>query len=322
MGGHEHHADYGSRLLWGAVLNLLIPVGQIIGGLAANSLGLISDALHNLSDVVALVLGYAADRVSRRPATLRRTYAFKRAEIIAAFVNAAGLVGVSIFIIVEAVRRLFAPQPVVGLIVMIAAAAGLVVNTISALLLRRHGGNLNVKAAFLHLVGDAVTSLGVVVGGLCVVLFQWYWVDAVVSLAIAVWMCREAGKILRGSMAILMEGVPEGLDIPTIEEAMVGVPGVRGVHDLHVWAISSHDFAMSAHVEVDEQQVADLRSVLRPLKDLLRERFAIEHATLEPESPSGFCLGGVCPADGGSAAATAAIAAEDGGQGASPSVSA
>lgn len=298
---HEHApeagrraGDMGNRLLWSLALNALIPVAQIVGGIAANSLGLISDALHNLSDVAALGLGYAAARMGRRPATIRRTFAFKRAEIIAAFVNAAALVGLAVFIAVEAVRRLLAPQPVVGLIVMIAAAAGLVVNTASALLLRRHQGNLNVKAAFLHLAADAVTSLGVIIGGACILAFGWYWVDALVSLFVSLWMAWEGVRVVRGALGILMEGVPAGLHLPEIAQVMEGMPGVRGVHDLHVWAISSQDFALSAHVEVDEGEVENLGRVLGSLKGMLSERFGIEHATLEAESPRGGCTGGSC----------------------------
>lgn len=309
MHGHHSHetGDAGPRLLAAILLNLLIPLGQTVAGVIAGSLGLLSDAVHNLSDVIALSLAYVAERFGRRPPTARRTYALKRGEILAAFVNASALIAISLFVAVEGVRRLLSPRPVDGLIVMIAAGAGLVVNAVSALLLRRAEGNLNLRAAFLHLLGDTFASLAVLLGGACVFMFSWYWVDPALSLIIAAWMGYEAGKIVRDTLEVLMEGVPWNIDPALVERTITTVPGVRGVHDLHLWAISSSDLVMSAHVEVETESFAAVEPVLRAVKNAVQEKHGIGHATLEPEIAGGICAGGVCapgPSGPGNATST------------------
>ncbi len=300
--GHAHDharlpADPEPRLLISLALNAVIPVIQVVAGLSANSLGLLSDAAHNASDVFALGLSWGAARAARRPATPRRTFAYKRAEILVALINSAALLGVSAFVAVEAVRRLLDPEPVNGLLIMLAAAGGLVVNAAAALLLRGFQRNLNVRSAFLHLVADAVTSLSVVVGGAFVYLFSWYWVDSALSILLSLWMAWQSWKILRSSVNVLMEGTPESLSLVQIDQALRQVPGVRGIHDLHVWAIASEDFALSAHVEIDDAKVSELGEFLTGIKDLLRERFEIGHATLEVELAGGTCAGAACVLD-------------------------
>ena len=216
------------RLIVSLVLNLLITLLQVVGGIIANSLGLLSDAAHNLSDVVALGLSLWAVRLGRRPATPRRTFAYKRAEILVAMFNSAVLVAISVYIIVEAVRRLLDPQPVEGLWVMGFAAGGLVINGVAALLLRSHHHDLNLRSAFLHLVGDAVTSFGVMLSGLVVYLWDWNYADAIVSILVSLWIGREAFGIVRSTVNVLMEGTPEGVEFAEVEKAMLAVPGVRG----------------------------------------------------------------------------------------------
>jgi len=297
---HEHArlpADPEPRLLLSLALNAVIPVIQVVAGLSANSLGLLSDAAHNAGDCFALGLSWGAARAARRPATPRRTFAYKRVEILVALINSAALLGVSTFVAVEAVRRLLDPEPVNGLLIMLAAAGGLLVNAAAALLLRGFQRNLNVRSAFLHLVADAVTSLSVVVGGVFVYLFRWYWVDSALSILLSLWMAWQSWKILRSSVNVLMEGTPESLSLVQIDEALRRVPGVRGIHDLHVWAIASEDFALSAHVEIDDAKVSELGEFLTGVKDLLRERFEIGHATLEVELAGGTCAGAACVLD-------------------------
>jgi cobalt-zinc-cadmium efflux system protein len=296
-GAHHHDrpgASSDSRLLLSIVLNVLITLLQVIGGILSNSLGLLSDASHNLSDVVALSLSYWALRLGRRPATPTRTFAYKRAEILVALLNSAALVGVAAYITVEAVRRLLHPQPVEGLLVVVFAAAGLAANGVAALLLRSHGRDLNLRSAFLHLVGDAVTSLGVMVSGLVVYVFRFQSADAIISILVSLWMAWQAFGIIRSTVNVLMEGTPETLRFADVERALLGVPGVEGVHDLHIWSISSSDLALSAHVETTDLALSETGAVLSSAKQMLAADFQIGHVTLELECLGGACAGSSC----------------------------
>lgn len=302
--GHRHGPVIGAapdaRLILSLALNLLITLLQVVGGIIANSLGLLSDAAHNLSDVVALGLSLWAVRLGRRPATPTRTFAYKRAEILVALFNSAVLVAVSVYIIVEAVRRLLDPVPVDGLWVVGFAAAGLVVNSFAALLLRSHGHDLNLRSAFLHLVGDAATSFGVMLSGLVVYLWGWDYADAIVSIVVSLWIGREAVAIVRRAVNVLMEGTPKTIELAVLERAVLAVPAVKGIHDLHVWSISSSDLALSAHVVVADAALSELGAIMAGLKDMLLRDFGIGHATLELETEGGECAGdcGLVPSPG------------------------
>ena len=211
-----------------------------------------------------------------------------------ALFNSTVLVAISAYIIVEAIGRLLNPQPVHGLLVIGFAAAALVFNTLSAVLLGSHGHDLNLRSAFLHLVGDALTSLGVMIAGLIVYLWNWNYADAIVSVLVALWIGRAAYTIVKSAVNVLMEGTPEDLELTNIEGAMLTIPGVKGVHDLHVWSLSSNDLALSAHVEIEDEVLSQTNSLLVALKGMLEHDFAIGHATLEPEPVGGECAGGTC----------------------------
>ena len=282
------------RLILSLALNLLITLLQVVGGIIANSLGLLSDAAHNLSDVVALGLSLWAVRLGRRPATPRRTYAYKRAEILVALFNSVVLVAISVYIIVEAVRRLLDPQPVEGLWVMCFAAAGLAINALAAFLLRSHRDDLNLRAAFLHLLGDAATSFGVMVSGLVVYLWDWSYADAIVSILVSLWIGWEAFSIVRSALNVLMEGTPEGMEFAEVEGAMLAVPGVKGVHDLHIWSISSSNLALSAHLETDDVPLSETSALVAAVKGVLASEFGVGHVTLEVETVGGECAGSSC----------------------------
>ncbi len=291
--GHHHAlpATPDARLILSIFLNLLITLFQVAGGILANSLGLLSDAAHNLSDVVALGLSLWAVRLGRRRATPTRTFAYKRAEILVAMFNSAVLVAISIYIIVEAARRLLHPEQVHGLYVVAFAGAGLAINGLAALLLRSHGHDLNLRSAFLHLVGDAATSLGVMVSGVIVYLWNWNYADAIVSVLVSLWIGREAIGIVRSTVNVLMEGTPEGLEFDDVEQAVLAVPGVKGVHDLHIWAISSSDLALSAHLEADDAALSETAALVSAVKSMLAAKFAVGHVTLELEPVGGECAG-------------------------------
>jgi cobalt-zinc-cadmium efflux system protein len=260
----------------------------------ANSLGLLSDAAHNLSDVVSLLMSYGANRAGKLPPTPKHTFAFRRVEILVAFLNSATLIAVAAFVAFEGVKRLIDPVEVGGATVMLIAGIGMLANTGAALLLKGHD-DLNARSAFLHLVADAVTSLGVVIGGLVVWAFHFNAADALVSIGLSVWMVKEAWGIAKSSLHILFEGTPEGLDFWEISEAIEAVEGVNSVHALHVWAISTKEFALSAHLKVDDERLSDLTQIVRRVKEMLLSRFEIGHPTLEIECDSAGCAGGVCP---------------------------
>jgi len=282
------------RLIISLGLNLIITLLQVVGGIVANSLGLLSDAAHNLSDVVALALSLWAVRLGRRPATPRRTFAYKRAEILVALLNSAVLVAVSIYIIVEAVRRLLDPQPVEGLWVIGFAAGGLVVNSLAALLLHGYRRDLNLRSAFLHLVGDAATSFGVMMSGLVVYLWDWNYADAIISIVVSLWIGREAVTIVRDTVNVLMEGTPEGVEFAEVEAAILAVPGVKGVHDLHIWSISSSELALSAHLVAEDRALSEITTLIVTVKDVLAREHGVGHVTLEVETVGGECAGGTC----------------------------
>jgi len=302
--GHVHAAPdtLGPKLLVGVFINLGIFVLQVVGGLFANSLGLLSDAAHNLSDVVALLMSYGANRAGKLPPTPEHTFAYRRVEIVVAFFNSAALIAVAAWVAYEGVMRLIHPVEVGGAMVMLIAGIGMLANTAAAWLLKGED-DLNARSAFLHLAADALTSLGVVVAGFLVWAFHFNAADALVSIALSIWMAKEAWGIVKSSMHILFEGTPEGMDFWDVSEAIESVEGVRGVHALHVWAISSKEFALSAHVEVDDERLSDLTQIVRSIKEMLAERFSIGHPTLEIETAEGGCAGGVC-----------AVAVQDGGK--------
>lgn len=296
---HDHMPPLGAapdrRLIVSLVLNLGITLLQVVGGIIANSLGLLSDAAHNLSDVVALGLSLWAVRLGRRRSTPTRTYAFKRAEILVALFNSAVLVAISIYLVVESIRRLLNPEPVQGLWVIGFAAGGLVINGLAALLLHSYGRrDLNLRSTFLHLVGDAATSFGVMLSGLLVYLTGWNYADPLVSILVSIWISRQAVRIIRSTVNILMEGTPEGIEFERVEAAIRSIKGVEGVHDLHIWAISSADLALSAHIEMDEGHMSGATRLLIAIKEMLARDFGIGHVTLELEPAGGECAGSTC----------------------------
>jgi len=290
---HTHHRSLGGRLLVGVALNVVMLALQVVGGVAANSLGLLSDAAHNGSDVAALGMAYAADRVGKRPRTARLTYAYGRWEVLVALVNAVALVAVSALIVYEAVGRLLHPSPVSGLLVMIVASAGVIGNALAAWLLEGEQ-SVNARSAFLHLTADAAASGAVVIGGLLVWLAHLTAVDAALSIAIAIWITRASIKVGVDAGRILLEGVPVGLDLAGVERELLTVDGVEGVHDLHVWSVSSTDSVLSAHLQVADTRVSSATQVVDEVKRRLAARFGIDHATLEIECRGRECVGSCC----------------------------
>ncbi len=287
--GHAHHhgdaSDGGNarRLAIVLVLTALYMVAEVVGGWMSHSLALIADAGHMLSDVGALALSLFAAWISRREPTPSRSYGYHRTEILAALANAATLIGISVWVCVEAWRRLHAPPDVAGVMVMGVASGGFLVNLAGMWVLSAgRASNLNVRGAWLHVATDALGNIGTVAAGAAVAYLGWAWADPVASVVIALLVCFSSWALLRESVDVLMEGTPNGIDPDHVRDALCGVQGVRAVHDLHIWSITSGRVSLSAHVAVDGSRPD--RDVLPDLCGILRERFEITHVTLQLES--------------------------------------
>jgi cobalt-zinc-cadmium efflux system protein len=272
------------RLRFALGLTLAVLVVELAGGLLSHSLALLSDAGHVLTDVFALGLAWFAFEQSKRPADRRRSYGYQRAGIVAALLNSAVLIVVVVAVAVEAVRRLIAPQPVQGGLVVATALAAIAINAFVILSLRGGGKNLNLRAALLHVTGDVAASAGVVVAGAVILLTGWLYIDPLLSLAIATLIAYGAFGIARETVNLLMEGTPSGVNLAAVTSEMTSTKTVRSVHDLHVWALSSESMALSAHVVIDESSLAEAEHLMRDIERRLCERFAIGHTTIQFES--------------------------------------
>ncbi|MFW5791335.1 MAG: cation diffusion facilitator family transporter [Desulfohalobiaceae bacterium] len=282
--GHHHHGDTSGRnLLITLVLNLIIPIAQIIGGIMAGSVALVSDAMHNFSDFTALVIAFVAHKLGRKRPSLSYTFGYRRAEVLAALINVTLLVGASIFILSEIVDRLRDPQPVSGLLVVLIAGIGVLGNGFSAILLHRGSGeNLNIRGAFLHMVADFMTSVVVMINGLILMFRPWYWLDPVLSLFIVFFILKNCWSIIKVVAAILMEAVPSGLDLEEVKSALEEMDGVHRVHHLHAWNVGSSVTAFSCQADLDDRRLSQVVPLIASMQHLLRKRFSIDHAVIQP----------------------------------------
>ena len=268
------------------VLVLVYMVAEVIGGLLSNSLALLADAGHMLSDAAALGLALFATWFARRPASARHTFGYYRAEILAAVVNAGSLIAIAVFIFIEAYQRLQAPDVVKGGMMMGVATGGLVVNMAGLWVL--HGGreeNLNARGAWLHVLTDTLGSVQAIVAGGLIVAFGWNWVDPVASVLIGVLVIFSSWALMRESVAVLMESAPGHVDVDEVRNCLMRIPGVQEVHDLHVWTIASGLVALSAHIAAERPSGA----VMHDLQHELDERFGIRHTTIQFDVPGEHC---------------------------------
>ncbi len=293
MTAHQHdhqqnkETSWGRRLVASMVMNLLIPAVQIYGGILSGSMALISDALHNLSDFISLVINYAALIIGKRGPTLKHTFGFKRVEIFATLISVALLYGAAFYIAVEAWQRFREPQPIDGGLVIGIALLGFVGNILSASLL--HAGskvNLNMKSAFLHMLADAATSLGVVALGILWMFKPWYWLDPVFSWLIVIMILYSGWGLIRDSVLILMNATPPGIDLEEIQKALEALDGITDIHDLHVWNPSSESIALAVHITVPDQMLGGVDELAHQVRTVLTDRFKIDHPTLQFESNS------------------------------------
>ena len=279
---HDHaHATHGNTLRWALLLTLGFAFVEALGGWWSGSLALMGDAGHMFSDAVALGLSALAAVIGRRPPSTRHSYGLMRAEVIAALLNGLLMLAVVLGIVVEAIRRIQQPQPVSGLTVIGIASVGLIVNVIVALVLSRGEHDMNTRAALLHVMGDLLGSVAALIAGAVIYYTGWTPIDPILSLAICALILYSTLRLLRDALHVLMEGVPGHLDLNTVGHSLARVPGVESVHDLHIWMLSSGTPALSAHVVL--VRMSDWTGILDQMRDLLRERYGIEHVTLQPE---------------------------------------
>jgi cobalt-zinc-cadmium efflux system protein len=282
----ESHLDQSiaGRFIWAILLTSLTLVAEVIGGLWTNSLALLSDAAHVFLDLFALILSLAAIRLAAMPASETRTFGWHRTEVFASFINGVTVFLMAVGIFYESWVRFLNPEEVKSLPMFIIAAIGLVANLLSAGALHQHShDDLNVRSAFLHVIGDAAASVGVIIGGVIMYFTRWYLLDAVISAGIGCVIFWGSWRVIRESVHILLEGVPRGMSIDEVHDAILGVNGVNDVHHLNIWTICSHILAFSAHVDVKPEFKGEQAGVLRSIEELLFDRFHISHTTLQVE---------------------------------------
>ncbi len=284
--GHRHHHDVDAmgdrRLIAAIAVNMLLTLAQVIGGIVSGSLALIADALHNFSDAASLLIALVARKIGRQPADHFKTFGYKRAEVIAALINLVTLVIVGFYLIYEALWRIYEPQLIEGWTVVVVASIALVIDVVTAMLTYSLSKNsMNIRAAFLHNVSDALASVGVIVAGSLILLYEWYWTDTVLTLLIAGYVLYQAATLLPKTIHILMEGTPEDIVIINVIQVMESVEGVSNVHHVHIWQLDEHKNALEAHVVIDD--FCDIETVKTALKTELKWRFNITHSTLEFE---------------------------------------
>lgn len=281
----------GGKLLLALIITAGTLIAEVIGGILTGSLALLSDAAHVFLDIFALALSYGAVRMAALPPSGRHSYGFVRMKVLAAFVNGATLLIVSIEIFREAILRLLHPEPVIAVPMLIVAGVGLAANLIVALVLGGHDHeDLNARSAFLHVIGDALSSIGVIAAGLVILVTGWTWADPVASFLIGVVILTGSFRVLKEAVHLLNEGSPADADSMDVARALERVPGVLGVHDAHVWALDPASRILSAHVVLEDQTLSRSLTVMRAIKDVLREEFRIDHTTIQFEcSPCDQC---------------------------------
>ena len=284
-GHHHHHAPESDRgLLFAVGINVLLTLAQVIGGIISGSLSLIADALHNLSDAASLGIALFARKISRRPADESKSFGYQRAEVIAALINLTLLITVSLYLIYEAVWRIVEPQVVAGLIIVLVAGVALIIDIITALITYRLSkSSMNMKAAFLHNLSDALTSIGVIIAGALILLYEWYWVDTLLTFLIAGFVLWQGMIMLPKTIHLLMEGTPENLSSAEIKSSMEEVGDVEDVHHIHIWNLDEHRIALEAHVVVTANELQEVEGIKENLKRVLKDKFKITHSTLEFE---------------------------------------
>jgi cobalt-zinc-cadmium efflux system protein len=291
MGAHTHHRQGGSArgglqrsLLIALWITAVVMIAEFVGGLMANSLALLSDAAHMLTDIAALLLGIVAFQFSNKPPTKKNTFGFYRLEIFAAQINGGILLFLSFFIFYTAYQRLLHPEPIKGVLMLVVACVGLVANVVGARVLQEASkDNLNIKAAFLHIVGDLISSIGVIIAGIVISLTGWFAIDPLLSIMIGLIMLKGAYSVVKETAMILLEAVPKHINLDKLIREVEAIEGVDAFHDVHAWTIASGLYALSGHVQIKDQRVSESGQIMEKIRWYLARRYHIEHTTIQFE---------------------------------------
>ena len=286
--GHSHKYRYNHKdrnLLISIVLNSVITLTQIIGGFISGSLALLSDALHNLTDVISLVISYIASGLSKKKATISRTFGYKRAEIIAAFINASSLIIIAIYLMFEAFKRFFNPQNIEPDLVIYLSILGIIFNGLSVLLLKKESNHsMNIRSAYLHLLTDMLASFAVLIGGLLMQFYQIFWVDAVLTIAIALYLIVVGYNLLKESFHILMLFTPKDISIQAIVDEVNKLEQINNIHHIHVWQLNETEIHLEAHIDFNvDLKFSEFNIILKTLENTLFQKFNINHFNIQPE---------------------------------------
>jgi cobalt-zinc-cadmium efflux system protein len=281
---HEHEIS-SKKLVIAILLNFLITLVEVIGGLMANSLSLLSDSLHNLSDAVAVLVSLIAIKLSGKELTLKMTFGYKRSEILAALLNALVLIIISFFLFREAIGRFRNPEEINSLLMITVGLIGLLANVAAVFLLHKESHeNLNIKSAYLHLLSDSLSSVAVVIGGVCIYFLKIYWIDPIITIMIGLYVLKGCYSILNEAIAILMQSVPEGIDLEVIEAELLKFPEITNLHHVHVWKLNDRDIFFEGHIEMSEEVAfTDVNEVRKKVESILSDKFGITHVTLQVE---------------------------------------
>ena len=281
---HHHHEVSGKRLGITIFLNVLITLGELVGGIISGSMALITDAAHNFSDVLSLIISYVANRMAKRKPTAEHTFGYRRSEIIAAFANSVTLIVIALVIFYEAINRLASPVEIRSGWVIIMAGASILLNGISVLLIQRDAShNMNMKSAYLHLFSDMLTSIAVLAGGLIMKFYNWYYIDAIFSILIASYLLYLSWAIFRDSLRILMQFTPKDINIELISNEISSVAGITNIHHVHVWQLDDHKIIFEAHIDLEvDISVSQFDSKLTDIKRILLTH-GIDHSNIQPE---------------------------------------
>lgn len=287
---HHHNEPSKKKLLISVLLNAGITLAEFIGGILSNSLALISDAVHNLSDTMAIVISYLAMLVGKKDSTSKNTFGFKRIEILAALFNAVVLIAISVYLFYEAYKRFISPEPIQGKIMFIVASVGLLGNLISVLLLHKDSSHsLNVKAAYLHLMGDTLSSIGVIIGSVLIYFWNIYWIDPLLTILIGMIIIKATWSILKETVEILMQASPAALNLVEIKKELEKHNDIKDIHHIHAWRLSDNITHFQCHADVSSNlSIIEIDKIRIDLENTLREKFKIDHITIQMELDS--CL--------------------------------
>jgi len=289
-GHHQHEHDNDKNLIVAISINLFLTFAQFLGGLISGSLALIADAIHNLSDAVSLGIAIFARKIGRKTADEFRTFGYKRAEVIAALINLTLMFIISLYLIYEAIWRFIEPQIISGWIVIIIGGIALIVDLYTSVITYRLSeNNMNMKAAFLHNLSDALASIGVVIAGSLVLLYDWFWVDSLITMAIGGYILLQTFKMLPKSVNFLMDATPNNISIEDVKTSMSLIEGVEDVHHIHVWNLDEQRVALEAHVVTGAENLKDNATIKEAIKKSLQEKYDINHSTLEFEHTEEDC---------------------------------